>query len=69
MIRVLSIIKLGRVNLKKIATTLNPNESKEANYRRLGRFFQRFRFNKTTVAKLMSSFLLKEKLGKFISIF
>jgi len=56
---VVSIITLGRVNLKKIATKLNPKESKEVNYRRLSRFFQYFRFDKETMAKLMSSFLPK----------
>ena len=42
---VVSIIKLERVNLKKIAKVLNPNQIKEVNYRRLNRFFQKFRFN------------------------
>ena len=59
---VVSIIKLERVNLKKIAKVLNPNQTKEVNYRRLNRFFQKFRFDKTTMAKLMSSFLPKGKL-------
>ncbi len=58
---VVSIIKLGRVNLKKIATTLNPHEKKKVNYRRLSRFFQYFRFDKTIMAKLLSSFLPKGK--------
>lgn len=58
---VVSITRLGRVNLKKIATLLNPEETKEANYRRLSRFFQQFRFSKTVMAKLMSSFLPKGK--------
>ena len=39
---IVSIITLGRVNLKKIASNLNPKESKEVNYRRLSRFFQYF---------------------------
>ena len=59
---VVSIIKLGRVNLKKIAKVLNPENTKEVNYRRLSRFFQKFRFDKTTMAKLMLSFLPKGKL-------
>lgn len=59
---VVSIIKLERVNLKKIAKVLNPENSKEVNYRRLSRFFQKFRFDKTTMAKLMSSFLPEGKL-------
>ncbi len=58
---VVSIIKLERVNLKKIAKILNPENTKEVNYRRLSRFFQKFRFDKRTMAKLMSSFLPKEK--------
>jgi len=56
---IVSIITLGRVNLKKIATNLNPKESKEVNYRRLSRFFQYFRFEKRLMAKLLSSFLPK----------
>jgi hypothetical protein len=56
---IVSIITLGRVNLKKIATNLNPKESKEVNYRRLSRFFQYFRFEKSLMAKLLSSFLPK----------
>ncbi len=59
---VVSIIKLERVNLKKIAKVLNQNQTKEVNYRRLSRFFQKFKFDKTTMAKLMSSFLPKSKL-------
>jgi len=59
---VVSIVKLERVNLKKIAKVINPKQSKEANYQRLNKFFQKFRFDKTTMAKLMSSFLPKEKL-------
>jgi len=59
---VVSIIKLERVNLKKIAKVLNPENSIEVNYRRLSRFFQKFRFDKNTMAKLMSSFLPKGKL-------
>ena len=54
---IVSIIRLGRVNLKKIATKINPNENIEVNYRRLSRFFQKFRFEKRTMARLMSSFL------------
>jgi len=56
---IVSIITLGRVNLKKIATKINPKESKEANYRRLSRFFQYFKFDKVIMAKLLSSFLPK----------
>ena len=58
---IVSIITLGRVNLKKIATNINPEESKEVNYRRLSRFFQQFQFDKTIMAKLMSSFLPKKR--------
>ena len=35
---IISISKLRVVNLKKLATVLNPRESKTANYRRIGRF-------------------------------
>ena len=56
---IVSIITIGRVNLKKIASNLNPKESKEVNYRRLNRFFQYFRFDKSLMAKLLSSFLPK----------
>ena len=54
---IISIIRLGRVNLKKIALTINPDEKKEVNYRRISRFFQKFKFEKVKMAKLMSSFL------------
>jgi len=56
---VVSIISLGRVNLKKIATKLNPENSKEVNYRRISRFFQYFSFDKRIMAKLLGSFLPK----------
>ena len=36
---IVSIVTLGKVNLKKIACNLNSEESKEVNYRRLSRFF------------------------------
>ncbi|MCK4441210.1 MAG: IS4 family transposase, partial [Sulfurovaceae bacterium] len=58
---IIAIVKLERVNLKKISKLINPKETKEANYRRLSRFFQKFKFDKSTMAKLMSSFLPKEK--------
>lgn len=58
---IISIIRLGRVNLKKIATKINPNENIEVNYRRLSRFFQKFRFEKKIMARLMSSFLPDEQ--------
>jgi hypothetical protein len=54
---IVTIIRMGRVNLKKVATKINPQESKEVNYRRLSRFFQHFRFEKRAMARLMSSFL------------
>ena len=49
------------MNLKKIATKINPNENIEVNYRRLSRFFQKFTFEKKAMARLMSSFLPDEK--------
>ena len=58
---VVSIIILGRVNLKKIAKLLNPKQSSSANYRRLNRFFQHFRFDKTIIAHLLASFLPNEQ--------
>ncbi len=58
---IISIIRLGRVNLKKIATKINPNENIEVNYRRLSRFFQKFNFEKRIMARLMSSFLPDER--------
>ena len=59
---IVSISKLRAVNMKKIATALNPRESKEANYRRIGRFFNEFRFSKSMIAELLSSFLPDGKL-------
>ena len=58
---IVTIIRMGRVNLKKVATKINPQQSKEVNYRRLNRFFQYFRFEKKVMAILMSSFLDKGK--------
>lgn len=58
---IVSIIRLGRVNLKKVATKINPNQSAEINYRRLSRFFQQFKFDKVILAKLLSSFIEEEK--------
>ena len=58
---IISIIRAGSVSLKKIARKINPEESKEVNYRRLSRFFQKFHFEKKIMAKLMSSFLPDEK--------
>jgi len=60
---IISISKLRAVNLKKIATVLNPRETKEVNYRRIGRFFNEFKFDKNIIAELLSSFLPE---GKFI---
>ena len=54
---IVSIIRLGRVNLKKIATKINPNENIEVNYRRLSRFFQKFRFEKKDNGKVNVKFL------------
>lgn len=58
---VIAVVKLERVNLKKIAKLLNPHQTKEVNYRRLHRFFQQFRFKKRTMAKLMAGFLPREE--------
>ena len=58
---IIAIIKLGRVNLKKVAPLINPLRSKKTNYRRLNKFFQYFKTDISIVSKLMSSFLPKEK--------
>lgn len=58
---IIAIIKIGRVNLKKLAPLINPKRSKETNYRRLNKFFQYFQFDKKVIAKLMASFLPKDK--------
>ena len=57
---IIAIIKLGRVNLKKVAPLINPLRSKKTNYRRLNKFFQYFKTDISIVSKLMS-FLPKEK--------
>lgn len=54
---IIAIIKLGRVNLKKLAPLINPKRSDRTNYRRLNKFFEKFSFEKETRAKLLSSFL------------
>jgi len=58
---VIAIIKLGRVNLKKLAPLINPKRDNRTNYRRLNKFFEKFSFDKEVRAKLLSSFLDKEK--------
>ena len=58
---VVAIIKLGRVNLKKVALLINPLRSKITNYRRLNKFFQYFKTDIYVTSRLMSSFLPKEK--------
>jgi hypothetical protein len=41
---------------------LNPNNNKDVNYRRLNRFFQKFRFDKLVLGKLLMNFLPDGKL-------
>lgn len=57
---IVTIIRLGRVNLKRVATKINPEQSAEVNYRRLIRFFQKFKFDKVILARLLSSFIEDE---------
>jgi len=59
------IIEKRSVNLKKLATFINPENSLKANYRRITRFFQFFKFDRTIFAKILSSFLPE---GKWILI-
>ncbi len=66
---IVSISKLRAVNLKKLATVLNARESKTANYRRIGRFFNEFSFDKKIIAQMLSSFLPTRLLLKPFSIF
>jgi hypothetical protein len=56
---IIAIIKLGRVNLKKIAPLINPKRSDRTNYRRLNKFFEKFSFDKKVRARLLGSFLPK----------
>jgi hypothetical protein len=58
---IVAIIKLGRVNLKKLAQVINPERSDRTNYRRLNKFFEKFTFDKRVRAKLLGSFLEDEK--------
>lgn len=58
---IIAIIKLGRVNLKKLAPLINPKRSDRINYRRLNKFFEKFSFDKKTRARLLSSFLPNEQ--------
>ena len=58
---IVAIIKLGRVNLKKLAQLINPKRSDRTNYRRLNKFFEKFSFDKKVRAKLLGSFLEDEK--------
>jgi len=54
---VIGVIKLGRVNLRKLAPLINPLRSRKTNYRRLNKFFQFFTFDILTLSRLMASFL------------
>jgi hypothetical protein len=54
---IIAIIKLGRVNLKKLAPLLNPKRENRTNYRRVNTFFEKFSFEKKIRAKLLGSFL------------
>lgn len=54
---IIAIIKLGRVNLKKLAPLINPTRSDRTNYRRLNKFFEQFSFDKKVRARLLGSFL------------
>ena len=56
---IIAIIKLGRVNLKKIAPIINPKRSNRTNYRRLNKFFEKFSFDRKVRARLLGSFLPK----------
>lgn len=58
---IVAIIKLGRVNLKKLAQVINPKRSDRTNYRRLNKFFEKFSFDKEVRAKLLGSFLPNEQ--------
>jgi len=58
---VIGVIKLGRVNLKKLAPLINPLRSRRTNYRRLNKFFQFFTFDIVTLSRLMASFLPDNK--------
>ncbi len=57
---IIAIIKLGRVNLKKLAPLINPKRSDRTNYRRLNKFFEQFSFDKKVRARLLGSFLPDE---------
>ena len=52
-----AIIEKRSVNLKKLATFINPKYSLKTNYKRLTRFFQKFKFEEKVFAKILSSFL------------
>jgi len=56
-----AIIEKRSVNLKKLATFINPKYSLKTNYRRITRFFQKFKFEEKVFAKILSSFLPDEK--------
>jgi hypothetical protein len=59
---IVALIKLQQTNLKKLAKVINPHKNKDVNYRRLNRFFQKFRFDKLILGKLLASFLPEGKL-------
>jgi len=58
---IVAIIKLGRVNLKKLASIINPERENKTNYRRLNKFFEKFSFDKKVRARLLGSFLSEDE--------
>jgi hypothetical protein len=54
---VMGLIKLQTVNLSRLSVVLNPLVSKQTNYRRFQKFFEKFVPDNDTVAKLLASFL------------
>lgn len=57
-----ALLKVRTVNLSEIAEGFDNNVLKDSNYRRIQRFFTEFCFDKVTFARLLISFVPKEKL-------
>ena len=57
---VMGLIKLQTVNLSRLSVVLNPFVSKNTNYRRFQKFFEKFVPDGDTVAKMPASFLPDE---------
>lgn len=63
-----ALYKVGTVNLSKLAVALNPDSSKESNYRRLQRFFSGYSLNEDEVSRFVVSLIPRPATGYVLSL-